>query len=292
MVDSADEDQWITDLAVGTDLALWRVDTDLFDRYVATLAETGAPATFLDISSAHYETGYSDPGLFSDLKHAVEFFLLTSHVLRRELLESRNRDQEATLERLARTAFTAGAFDNAKEWANRQVGGLADFFGLAVAGENLAQKQRAMEDVALTFYCQEVADRLSVPYAPHPLRAPFAVLWAIGPDDRVAPDEGSLSASLEYLRACRARKANEVPAHGDPVSGLHVDVRTRPPRSLRFVQDLAQVSDATPRLAPLVSRVFGPERARAWNAGRATFDAITGIGRSSTLLTPVREARP
>ncbi|WP_145926737.1 hypothetical protein [Amycolatopsis orientalis] len=405
-----EDGDWLDSVAVSAVLARDCVDSELFAGYIARLAQEGALGTFLDITSAYFETGYSDSGIFPDLGETMEFLHLlylirderdaagpipptTAGEQDVEVLEERVRALRERARVLEATTTAAERFIAAEEWArqrqDRTKAGAEEFFGIPVAGSNLVEKKFAEGDVlrtvCATLYYQRFADSMAASYMPHPLRAPFAVLQEAVENRRAGVSEAEVVATLEYLRACRAREINRVVADRGASAGLYVDVELpfvlaavlheadsstnvieaalslretrkaknlrswftdlhlrvaqgdialgeleskledlrdavrkwqptgpefqvtaglnlgfasvqasakkqtlsrlpRPPRRLRFLQDLNRIGEATPRLAPVLARVFGEDMARSWTTGQAVFSRATGVAKEFPLL--------
>ncbi|MFC3454799.1 hypothetical protein [Amycolatopsis speibonae] len=257
-----EDGDWLESVAAAAVVARECVDSELFTHYIVQLAREGALGTFLDITSAYFETGYSDSGIFPDLDETVDFEHLL-YLLRDErdaarpvaramggeattvgeesvealkervrVLENEIRASKKYVRTLRVTTTAAEAFIAAEVWArqrqDRSKAGADEFFGIPVAGSNLVEKKFAERDmlrtVCATLYYQHLADSMAASYIPHPLRAPFALLQETAEKHSGGVSETETMSILEYLRACRAREINRVVAARGASTGLHVDI--------------------------------------------------------------------
>ncbi len=250
-----EDGDWLESVAAAAVVARECVDTELFASYIVQLAQEDVLGTFLDITSAYFETGYSDSGVFPDMDETLDFEHLL-YLIRDErdaatpvapatadedtvvgeesieVLEERIRASKEFVRVVDETVAASHAFFEAEVWArhrqDRTKAGADKFFGIPVAGSNLVEKKFAERDmlrtVCATLYYQHLADSMAASYMPHPLRAPFALLQETAEKHSVGVSESETMSMLEYLRACRAREVNRVVADRGASAGLHVDI--------------------------------------------------------------------
>lgn len=219
--------------------------TDEFKAYVDLLSAEPLMGTFLRISNGYFETGYSDPGLFGDIKRDHEYFLRGARLVREitaltreaEALPEGDPARHRLLRRQQRISRSADSFLDACERLREYGVGnsaalrrahplgrldLRDGVELELAGGAAS----LVKNVAATMHYGHLACVHDAKYMPHPLRAPFAIVAGGSIQEKqLHLDEESMVRRMDFFRLARSTKINEfVTTSSNRDSALYVDV--------------------------------------------------------------------